>query len=719
MQTKNVISAGVVGLIWICLAWSVAAANLDQGGSMDSSGWRAFPTRAAAPASGAKRTSATSSNGWRSLGPFGGDIAAVAASPLVPGLVLAGTKPSGGGGELYRSADGGNTWSRLPAHTGASVYDIEFADDGGIFIATSVGLLYGVGPGTTFSVRDLGIGINQVVLDVHLVGGAASKLWVAVANPFGQQPVALMRSDDGGFVWSNVTPPIAAGLGGTAVAVDPVDSDRVLAAFSADFGGGAVWASTNGGQSWVDRSAGLPPNRPLFTVVHDGSRFLVGGGRVFGGQLVGLYATSDLGAQWTALHDASWPLLAVNEIALDPNQPGVIIAASGGAGVYRSSDGGQSWQFGIGGTGALTVYAARFFPGSSNDLLIGAEAQGVFRTTNAGGSFEPSSSGILELVTTAVSVNPANPQELAVGFSGENSGGVLRSLDGGRSWQAQAVPGTRYSAVAYAADSTLYAISDGPSSIAPEGLYRREANGSWVSLGPDQGPLFESELEVIAFDPQQPQTLLLGGADFGSGNEATIWRSTDGGAQWSKRFEGPVAGDKVIDLEFVGGGAVLAGYDGFGASQTGGMLRSINGGIDWSAANQGLANYARLPHLCRAVDGQIWLSAWRQFGVSSLYRSLDQGANWLTVFPPVGDVRDIGCDPGSAQGVYFVLAQAPWVIRTRDAAASFETWSEGIDSLGFARALVPANGRMLIASPRGVFQSPPLNQVYANGFEGP
>ena len=68
---------------------------------------------------------------WVSLGPPGGDVFDVAASTVDANIVLAGLAPGGSfGGTLYRSSDGGNTWSEVPALDGTSVFDIEFAPDG-------------------------------------------------------------------------------------------------------------------------------------------------------------------------------------------------------------------------------------------------------------------------------------------------------------------------------------------------------------------------------------------------------------------------------------------------------------------------------------------------------------------------------------------------------------------------------------------------------------
>jgi hypothetical protein len=65
---------------------------------------------------------------WALLGPPGGDVFDTAVSTVDSSIALAGIAPDGSfGGTLYRSTDGGNTWSEVPALDGISVFDIEFA----------------------------------------------------------------------------------------------------------------------------------------------------------------------------------------------------------------------------------------------------------------------------------------------------------------------------------------------------------------------------------------------------------------------------------------------------------------------------------------------------------------------------------------------------------------------------------------------------------------
>src|SRR6185312_3073181 len=351
------------------------------------------------------------SGAWVSLGPPGGDVSDVAASTLDANVVLAGLAPGGSfGGTLYRSSDGGNTWSDVPALDGISVFDIEFAPDGTSYIGTQDSVRKSTDGGLSWATLNLGIGPNDQVFDVAIDPSDPSILWVGVADASGSQPVNAMRSTDGGGTWTNRTPPHAP-MSGRGIAVDPNDSNTVIAVFGGDFGGGEAWVTTDGGDSWTDRSTGLPGN-PLNAVVYDGTRLLVGGGLLFGSQFVGLYESPDLGVNWTPLHDGTWPILVVEDIAVDPNNAARIFAAIDGGGVNRTTDGGVTWQIGIGGSQALAGRSIGFRPGNSQDLFLGTSSLAVFQSTNGGDTFVQSSEGISDLDLFSIDANPLNPDEI-------------------------------------------------------------------------------------------------------------------------------------------------------------------------------------------------------------------------------------------------------------------------------------------------------------------
>ena len=648
---------------------------------------------------------------WFSLGPPGGDVFDAAASTVDANLVLAGLAPGGSfGGTLYRSTDAGNTWSQVVPLNGTSVFDIEFAPDGSAYIGTQDSVRRSTDGGISWTLLNLGIGLNDQVFDVALDPSNPLIIWAGIADANASQSVNVMRSTDSGATWSNRTPPLQRQFRAVESQSILSNSNTVIAVFGGDFGGGQVWTTTDGGDSWIDRSAGLPGN-PLNAVVYDGTRLLVGGGLLFGSQFEGLYESPDLGVTWTPLHDGTWPILVVEDIAVDPSDAARIFVAIDGGGVNRTTDGGATWQIGIGGSQALAGRSIRFRPGNSQELFLGTSSLAVFHSTNGGDTFLQSSEGISELDLFSIAANPLNPAGIAVAFQGQNNGGVLSSADAGTTWLLESAPPTRYSSVGFAPDGTLYAISSGPSSVAQEGLYRRENNGSWTPLGPDQGPLYESDLNTMRFSLNNPNLILLGGSDFGvAGFEGTIWRSTDAGGSWTKVYE---VGDfhRITDIEIIEDGTdqnMVAVWNSESGDNIGGALRSTDNGASWFDSSSGLPAFFRGPRLCASPsDPQaLVVSASLSFASGGLFRTTDSGATWAsTGFTGNQTLGDVACHPVDDQTLFVTqLSGGDAVLRSLDGGATFAPFANGLENVVAPRELAFAGiSRLLLASAKGSY----------------
>lgn len=343
---------------------------------------------------------------WSPLGPFGGTVRDVAVSPVDPDLAIAGhAVENRSNGRIYVSTDGGATWSPAP-EVDRAIHAIEFAADGTVYAGGATGAWRSTDSGASWSPLDLGLGSNDKVFDLALAPSDQSTLWACV-QPVGGD-VSILRSTDGGTTWEDRSPPGSGGEPCSGLAVDPTDPGTVIAAY---WTGATAWVTTDGGTTWLDRSAGLPGGLPLNDVHYDGSRLLIGGGQLFGGQDVGLYASDDLGVTWTALHDATWPLLVVESIAVDPADSQVILVGTRGAGINRSTDGGATWEVAIGDSDGLSVQSMRFAPGSSSKLLVGTSQLAVYASEDGGTTLESSSVGISELSLYAIDANPVDPLE--------------------------------------------------------------------------------------------------------------------------------------------------------------------------------------------------------------------------------------------------------------------------------------------------------------------
>jgi len=267
--------------------------------------------------------------------------------------------------------------------------------------------------------------------------------------------------------------------------------------------------------------------------------------------------------------------------------------------------------------------------------------------------------------------------------------------------------------VRFASDGTLYAISTGPSTVAQEGLYRREGNGTWTPLGPDQGPLFESDLDTMRFSHNNPNLILLGGADFGvAGFEGTIWRSTDAGQSWNKVFESSAGTfERVTDIEIVEDGTdqnMVAAWTSESGDNIGGALRSTDGGASWFDSSSGLPAFFRGPRLCASpTDPQTLLvSAWLSFQSGGLFRTTDAGVTWTsTGWTGNQTVGDVACHPLDDQTLFVTqLSGGDAVLRSQDAGATFTPFANGLENVVAPRELAFAgSSRLLLASAKGSY----------------
>ncbi len=176
----------------------------------------------------------------------------------------------------------------------------------------------------------------------------------------------------------------------------------------------------------------------------------------------GLWKTENGGISWIPIFDKQ-KLLSIGDFALAPSNPDIIYVGTGednprnsssfGNGIYKSTDGGKTWKYlGLKGTERISriivhpknpdiVYVAAIGP------VFGAgKERGVFMSTDGGKTWKK----ILYIDeyhgASDLEMDPANPKILYAGMwyfqrklwkftSGDEKGGVFRSVDGGKTWK--------------------------------------------------------------------------------------------------------------------------------------------------------------------------------------------------------------------------------------------------------------------------------------------
>ncbi len=689
----------------------------------------------AAPGSSAFLGNTRGVNSWSPLGPNAHDVKAIAVHPTDSSVVLVGGVATIlGDSGMYRSTDSGANWAATDVFLDREVFDIEFQNGNTVFAGTDRGIWRSDDAGLTWVDLNLGIGNNEVVLDVEVDPSNSAILFAGVSRSSGNQTQTFLKSSDSGMTWTWV--PILWGVNPsfTSISIDPSNPDNIAAAYDRGYQAGGVVVSNDGGVSWANWSSGLPYN-PMNRVQISGSRVLVGGGKVYGAQDAGLFESVDNGINWTDLSDGSWPVMVINDFAIDPTNPARILCASAGGGIYETVDSGASWTTGVGGMGSLSCNVLAFSPSDPSQLYVGVESNAVWKSTNAGGLFTHVGMDIGMLDVHAMAANPLNPSEVAIAYqyiaqytapNSSRRGGVQTSLDGGKTWAEEPVPASFYSAVHFGPMGTLYAISQSFGSVSePEGVYARTGT-TWSLIGPNRGNQITTRLHTVVTDPTDPtgNTLFAGGADYGwvERFEATIWKTTDRGGAWTKVFEGPVDDQFVSAIKFPdpGSGVLVASVSG-SSSDYGGVLRSVDNGDNWTEVVSGLNPQVSGSDLSLHPNGSTLLLADSVSSNGGLFRSFDLGASWNHVpgFRWANAVtHDFQIGARVMTGHSNNSAAYPGVKGSVDSGMSHFPFNVGIPDGANVRDLLTVNGGgvFYVATSLGVYKyEDPVGASYCSG----
>ena len=280
----------------------------------------------------------------------------------------------------------------------------------------------------------------------------------------------------------------------------------------------------------------------------------------------GLWKSNDAGTTFKPLFDKQ-PTLSIGSVKVDPNDPKTIWVGTGeswtrnsvsvGAGVYRSKDGGETWQL-MGLENTERIARIVINPKDSNSVYVCAPGhlwnsnsdRGVFHTTDAGKTWNKvlyvdDNTGCADLA-----MDPENPQMLFAGMwqfrrkpysfaSGGPGSGLYKSSDGGGHWKQlktglpNGMLGRIALAVAPSKHNVVYAMVEAKRTA----LYRSDDSGeTWAEKSADQNmisrPFYFARIVV---DPMNPDRIYKPGF--------TLTVSDDGG----KSFAGTSGG-------FTGGG---------------------------------------------------------------------------------------------------------------------------------------------------------------------
>jgi hypothetical protein len=303
-------------------------------------------------------------------------------------------------------------------------------------------------------------------------------------------------------------------------------------------------------------------------------------------------------------------------IAVSPAHPAVLLAATQGRGVLRSTDSGATWTSAI--AGIDSAWVVRFDPLQPATAYAGTQTAGFYKSVDGGKTWIAQSQGLNNMDVRSIAV--ASGLVLA-----GTAQGVYYSIDSAASWHSLGLESLDIAAVAVlpnAAGSTLFAGADN-GTVGSGFLLKSEGlGGSWAAVkGNFPGDAVVASL-AVASGPS-------GGADppVLAGTSQGLFRSDDRGGTWSPLVGLPTTDFNIALFNPANPDQIYAGSD--GDQGNGGVFRSLDRGASWSTFGSGLPVKPRITALALQPlnPPQVVAAAWNPTnGSAGAYRIADPAA---------------------------------------------------------------------------------------------
>jgi long-subunit fatty acid transport protein/photosystem II stability/assembly factor-like uncharacterized protein len=489
----------------------------------------------------------------------------IAIDPADSQIVYAGT---GGplntfsSGAVYKTVDGGATWAKmnLGNNFDFSVVDIAIDpnDSDVIWIVTSSFGFGGFG-GTLYRSGDGG-GTWSSIFSLTPFGGAFSTLAVKPNDSntvFTGSGFGLIRHTFDGIQW-NFTQPVPGSALVNDISFDPQDAETLyidwLTPVAFPFRGdgiGKVGRSTDGGTTWETFALPAFPDALSFIplTVHPSNSEIL-----FAGDLnLGVYQSTDHGQTWAQVNNGINAVI-VYDVAIDPQDSTHILAGTI-SGVYEKKA-QTDWSR----LTSLTTRSLKFDP--NNSQIIYAGIQGFLVKTIDGGLNWTYSNMLADgnNYVSDIAIDITNTDSIYIAVASNNGiyGEIDRSTDGGNIL-TKVLDGVNQSNENYAFNAVAIDPADSQHIFAGGGNYfaPKIVGDLWVSVdGGDnwsRTDLQNAIINALLINPQD-SNIMYAGAGYSGGTDTPLYKSADGGATWSASFSGiPGVGSSwnaVTDLEF-------------------------------------------------------------------------------------------------------------------------------------------------------------------------
>jgi len=639
--------------------------------------------------------------------------------PHNPQIIWIGTFDTG---RIYRSQDGGQTWEERDQ--GITIDYTLLSFRGFTIDPRSSDIVYAMAE-TTHTTPEVRCGTSH-----DCIGGMVYKTtdaglhWEVIWN--GGMPSSLVR-----YLWIDPSNPdtlyVSTGIFDRSAVgeTDPYGNTDLI-------GGLGVLKSTDGGRTWrtLGRANGfdllyigslyMHPQNPNILLAAAGHQYAINTIEFVLPTLTevpgGIFRTTDGGEHWDKVLSSSGDMLTQNFTVVEmcDNEPDIAYAASD-LGVYRSEDGGITWELTTGssaGWGAPGMIAgipidAQCDPQDPNRLFINNYNGGNFLSEDGGRNFVSASDGYSGSHSIFITVDPNQPGRIFT--IGRN--GPWTSNDFGKIWQGILYPTvenllTKVEGWAIAIDPSnpghlLFGSGFMEESFDGGLTWQFRAGLNFEKYLPVGAQMTSTGFTAITFAPSNPKIVYAGTStrecylshepcQEGNG----IFFSTDGGSTWQGTTDPLLWAQGVTDIS-VDPGDARALF----AAAADGLYHSSDGALSFSRIGGLPDGQVRAVELDPSDPAHILVGSAR----GGIFSSTDGGTTWAPSYAglePNASIHSIVFDPTNPQIVY-ASDHLSGVYRSEDGGGTWTVINEGLTNRTVNALAISSDGKYLYVTTIG------------------